>query len=245
MLELAESFRWQHGCTCVHIQNEHVNVAFQWIYSWRPRHGTTEIGVIIEDDIDVSKFFFRFLKSAREFYSDHTDISGICLNDRHVLIVNGPQRSKQLRRPPERTDVVLLYGFFCTWGFAPDPDYWRGFQYWFQEVSSNKSYNPDLKGIELHRMWYDLYSKHHMLDSMIHEAYFMQYSVNKNLTIVWPNLRAIQSFPNTSLSLHRAERGLHYRAKSKFGFQNLNVWREEFFKFPKFPKKFALNGSLI
>ena len=245
VLQFAESFRWQHGRTCVHIQNEHVSVAFQWIYSWRPRHGTKEIGVIIEDDIDVSKFFFRFLKSAREFYSDRIDISGICLNDRHVLIVNGPQTCKQLPRPTERTDIVFLYGLFCTWGFAPDPDHWRGFQDWYQKGSLNKSNKPCLKGIELHQKWYDYNSKYHMLDSFLHEAYFMQYSVNKNLTMVWPNLQTVHSWRNTSLSLHRAERGLHFDGKRKFDSQNLNVWREEFVNFPKFPKKFTLNGSLI
>ena len=130
VLALAKSFQWRHGRTCVHVQTKHVNVAFHWIYSWRPKSGSKEIGVFIEDDVDVSKYFLRYLKAARDFYADSKEINGICLNDENCHISRGARIGQPLVRPTGKNNIVFLYSSFCTWGYAPHPDHWRAFQDW-------------------------------------------------------------------------------------------------------------------
>ena len=114
VLALAMSFKWQHGHTCVHVQTKHVNMAFQWIYSWRPKSGSKEIGVFIEDDTDVSKYFFRYLKVDRDFYSNKKEINGICLTDENCQISRGARIGHLLVGPTGKNDIVYIYARCLT-----------------------------------------------------------------------------------------------------------------------------------
>ena len=243
VLELAQSFNWRHGPSCVHIQSQHVNVGFQWIYSWRPRPGSKEIGVFIEDDVDVSKYFFRYLIKARNFYSNYKDIIGICLNDEICQISHGPNQGKQIIRPTNRPDNVYLYTLFSTWGYAPFPDHWRAFQDWCQNVSHDQNFDPTTEEAALQSKWYRDFKKHGRADTMLHEMYLIRYSIDHKLMSLYPNLHVLHPHPQTSLTTNRRERGLHYKWKKLVQSHALNIWKEEFTIFPKYPIRFTLSGA--
>ena len=244
VLALANSFKWRHGRTCVHVQTKHVNVAFQWIYSWRPKSGSKEIGVFIEDDVDVSKYFFRYLKKARDFYANNKEINGICLNDENCQISRGAKTGRPLVRPTGKNDIVYLYGLFCTWGYAPHPDHWRAFQDWYHKVSLNPNFDPTAKEAALESGWYWLFKKQNKTDTMLHEMYLIRYSIDHKLVTLHPNLQVLQTHSH-SLTTNRKEKGLHFGGGEKVEDHRLTVWKEDFVKFPKSPKKYGWNGALL
>ena len=246
VLRYAESFRWQHGQSCVHVQTKHSSSGHQWIYSWRPRPHSKEIGVFIEDDVDVSKYFFRFLKRARMFYTNYIEIVGISLYDEHCMISSGPNKRKQLKRPTTRSDIVFLYGMICTYGYAPFPDHWRAYQDWYHKnVSRIQNFDPTAKEVDIHSQWYRSFRRHGKAETMLHSMYFLRYIIDHKLFTVHPNLQVVQSRPH-SLSTHRKEKGLHYSGKDVLKTNyNLLVWKEEFTIFPKRPKRYNWVGDLI
>ena len=245
VLALAKSFQWRHGRTCVHVQTKHVNVAFQWIYSWRPKSGSKEIGVFIEDDVDVSKYFFRYLKAARDFYANNKEINGICLNDENCQFSRGARIGQPLVRPTGKNDIVYLYGLFCTWGYAPHPEHWRAFQDWYHNnVSHISNFDPTAKEAALQSKWYRSFKVQNKTHTMLHEMYLIRYSIDHKLFTLHPNLQVLQTPPH-SLTTNRKVKGLHFGGGKKLEDQRLAIWREEFVKFPKSPKKYGWNGALL
>ena len=245
VLRYAESFKWRHGRTCVHVQTEHSSSGHQWIYSWRPRPGSKEIGVFIEDDVDVSKYFFRFLRGARDFYSHNKEIVGISLYDEHSMISSGPKSKQQLERPKDISDIVFLYGMICTYGYAPFPEHWRAYQDWYHNnVSRIPNFDPTAKEVAVHSRWFKAFQRHGRAETMQHSMYFMRYIIDHKLYTLHPNLQVIQPRPH-SLTTHRKEKGLHYSGKDALHTDyNLRVWKNDFVIFPRQPKKYNWAGDL-
>ena len=61
-LEVAQQFAstWHLGQACVHVQTDHANIGGQWMYSWRPKQDSGELGLIVEDDVDVSSYAYMY-----------------------------------------------------------------------------------------------------------------------------------------------------------------------------------------
>lgn len=124
-IAVARSFRWARGPTRVHVQRHHVGIYGQWIDSWRPRVESSEIGLILEDDISVSPFAYRWLKAVHRKYSTRPDYVGATLNTDQMSILS-LNRTGVLAAP--KNDTVLMYKCLGTWGFSPKVGHWRNFQ---------------------------------------------------------------------------------------------------------------------
>ena len=53
--DVARVFGWSGGQTRVHVRRTHVGLYGQWVDCWRPRPGTREIALVLEDDVLVSR----------------------------------------------------------------------------------------------------------------------------------------------------------------------------------------------
>lgn len=126
--DTATSFRWSRGPTRVHVQRRHVGIYGQWIDTWRPRAESPELGLILEDDIDVSPFAYRWLKAVHRQYGHRTDFVGATLTSDQLTTLSSHPRGP-LAAP--KTDTVLMYKCIGTWGFSPKPEHWRRFQVWY------------------------------------------------------------------------------------------------------------------
>ena len=98
----------------------------QWIDTWRPRDDSdVELGLILEDDISVSPYAYRWLRAVHRAYRNRTDFVGATLTSDQMSILH-PNPKGPLAAP--KNDTVLMYKGFGTWGFSPRPLYWRRFQ---------------------------------------------------------------------------------------------------------------------
>ena len=78
-VDVAKNFQFFHGSSEVIIRPVHAGLYGQWLTTWHPMLTTTEIAVILEDDITVSPYFYKYLKTAHKKYDSFPDINGYSL----------------------------------------------------------------------------------------------------------------------------------------------------------------------
>src|SRR6218665_438819 len=97
-IEMATSFHWKKGVTRVYVHSTHVGIYGQWIQTWRPKSfSSKEVVLILEDDMNVSKYCYRWLKRVHSFYEASTMFAGATLQSDIVLSHDGS--STQLKGP--------------------------------------------------------------------------------------------------------------------------------------------------
>jgi len=98
----------------------------QWIDTWRPRDDSdTELGLILEDDISVSPYAYRWLLAVHRAYRARSDFVGTTLTSDQMSILSDKPKGP-LAAP--KNDTVLMYKALGAWGFSPRPLHWRRFQ---------------------------------------------------------------------------------------------------------------------
>jgi len=97
----------------------------QWIDTWRPRDDfDTELSLILEDDINVSPYAYRWLRAVHRAYSNRSDFAGASLTSDELSVLSDSPKGPLVA---PNTDTVFMYKGFGTWGFAPRPFHWRQF----------------------------------------------------------------------------------------------------------------------
>jgi len=98
----------------------------QWIDTWRPRDDSdTELGLILEDDLSVSPYAYRWLVAVHRAYRHRSDFVGATLQSQSLTL--SISRPKGPLAGP-KIDTVVMYKALGTWGSAPKPLHWRRFQ---------------------------------------------------------------------------------------------------------------------
>ncbi|ELU11776.1 hypothetical protein CAPTEDRAFT_203658, partial [Capitella teleta] len=242
-VKIAEAFRqhWSHperGRSCaVHIRERFAGLPGQWWDTWRPRLGSNEIGLILEDDIDVAPLAYKWLKAIHAKYDHRNDISGYTLQMQNVNIVAG--RKRPLFAP--KTEQVFMYPVLGTWGYSPHPRSWRNFQDWVHAVrdSPGNKFRPFVPGLDQINRWYN--PRTDTLQSM----WQIYYSYVNDLFCVYCNLNKFTGKENVVLAWNRQEDGLHHKGKSTNSTNNLLAyWNETFVDFPDEIIQFENNGTL-
>ena len=134
-VKTANNYLFKHGVYEVIPHSEHVGLFGQWISTWRPARDSSEIAVIFEDDITVSKYFYKYLKIVHEMYDPHPNINGYALQG--YSMKHHVQNRSPLIGP--NGSLVFLYPVLGSWGFSPSRDNWIHFQEWFISVCDNEA----------------------------------------------------------------------------------------------------------
>lgn len=240
-VDAAISFHWRKGPTRVYVHSTHVGIYGQWILTWRPKSpASREIALILEDDMSVSKYCYRWLKRVHGFYETSAMFAGATLQSDTVLSHDGS--STPLKGPKNHT--VFMYKCIGTWGFSPKPAVWIGFQNWFRINYQNKEFCPCVPGISPTK-WYKNFKKQKREDSMW-SAWFIYYAYEEKLFTLYSNLKSYNNDFISCLSINRREKGLHYDGQNKeIHCQLLNSWKENYVDFPKHVTKLDWNGKYI
>jgi hypothetical protein len=98
---VAHSFAWSRGVTRVHVWPRHVGIYGQWIDTWCPavtdedgRSG--EMALILEEDLVVSPYAWRWLRAARQAYGNRTDLAGYSLQSENVYCAAADKKRQAL-----------------------------------------------------------------------------------------------------------------------------------------------------
>ena len=240
-VEIATSFHWKNGPTRVHVHRTHVGIYGQWINTWRPKSFTSkEIVLFLEDDMNVSKYCYRWLKRVHTFFETSAIFAGATLQSDNLKSQAG--LLKPLRTPKNHT--IFMNKFFGPWGFSPNAAVWTRFQNWVRVQSKDRKFCPCVPGLSS-TMWYKRFRKQRTDDSMW-SVWFIYYAYIEKLFTVYNNLNAYNRDLKSCLSINRREDGLHYKGGYNGNqFRLLSSWKEEYAHFPERLIKFDWNGSSI
>jgi len=248
----ALSFSWRHGPVRVHVHRVHVGIYGQWMATWRPRNASTsEMALLLEDDLIISPFAYRWLRAARRFYADRHDLAGFTLQSEGLIRATG---DGPFTPPPASTGAAYLYALMGSWGFAPRPDVWIGFQKWYASVTAGGRHRlrPLVPGLIMSK-WYQNFERERKADTMW-TMWFIYYcsQVREQLYTVYNNVHSVAAdvIPTTDgryICVNRREPGLHFgglpteTAVKKL----LRTWRPEFVQFSRTPPMFDYSGERI
>ena len=245
----ARSFRWRYGHVHVHVHRRHVGIYGQWMATWRPRSAsTTETALLLEDDLAISPFAYRWLRAARRFYSEHRDLAGFTLQSEGLIRATdgGPFT------PPQgvAAGAVYLYALVGSWGFAPRPNVWIDFQDWYADVRRHGSpLRPLVRGLIM-STWYEQFERQRKVETMW-TIWFIYYCSVRQLYTAYNNVHSVAAvvIPTSELRyicVNRREPGLHFTGKpTELTQKLLRTWRPEFARFSRTPPVFNYAGERV
>ncbi|XP_010536145.1 PREDICTED: uncharacterized protein LOC104811206 [Tarenaya hassleriana] len=145
ILEFVDGFEWRFGKKVVQYRTDNVGLQAQWLEAWWPS-SDHEFAFVVEDDLEVSPLYFRFLESViRNYYYDASSFSpsiyGASLQ--RPRFVPGKHGNK-LRLDPGTK--VFLYQLVGTWGQLLFPKPWKEFRLWYDDHKA-KGIKPILDGM--------------------------------------------------------------------------------------------------
>ena len=140
-LKAANKFKFTHGEYSVNCQPYHAGIIGQWIHTWKPSLNSSEIGVILEDDLSVSPYFYKWLKIVHQKYDNCTDINGYALQG---VSIKHNGEDGYVKAPKD--SIVYRYPTLGTWGFSPTIPHWLAFKKWFDEVHTEAQFHPLVPG---------------------------------------------------------------------------------------------------
>ncbi|CAH1778911.1 unnamed protein product [Owenia fusiformis] len=221
---IAKAFSFLHGEKTVNVHKKNVGLYGQWLDTWRPTEDNKEIAIILEDDMTVSPYFYKWLRAAHAHYDTRADVSGYALANVY-----------QLAAAPGGIVVPLnytayMYTVLGSWGFSPHRNRWQEFLVWYDSASTNASFNPYVEGIR-HTEWYKSFQKTNSEGSMW-EMWHIYFSHIHKLYCVFPNLPDRYMFGR-----NHQEPGLHYSGNVKVDQLDKLVsksnWNPDILKMPK------------
>jgi hypothetical protein len=193
----ADAFRanltWSAGQVTVTMAKENMGLRAAWLAAWRPT-SVTERALILEDDIEVSPLWYRWMQGAYEAYGHRTDIAGLSLQ-RQTLV---PLKSQRQNGIPDHDGLPFLYKLVGSIGYAPLAAKWMDFLD-FAECALATDLavrTPELVTSD----WYDKLDQRGMWTQLF--IYFCKYY----------DLYTLYDFPtdHRALAAHWREKGEHY-----------------------------------
>lgn len=240
-VQAARSFAWKKGPSRVHIQSSHAGIYGQWIDTWRPRApNSTELALILEDDISISKYAYRWIKAVHKFYKPNRDFAGSTLTSDEQKSHDGSFRV--LSRPENET--VFMYKCVGTWGFSPRTSMWADFQDWYHEHIGKKDFHPYIPNM-IGTQWYKEFEATGRADTMW-EQWVIYYTYKEKLFTVYSNLKTVNHDTKSCLCINRREVGLHVGSKGREDYCSLlDRWEDKYVSFSKQIAKLDWNGNAI
>ncbi|XP_045215449.1 uncharacterized protein LOC123565702 [Mercenaria mercenaria] len=230
-LKTARNFVFKHGEYDVKLHRHHVGIYGQWFSTWKPKLCSSEIAVILEDDLTVSKYFWKYLKLVHKTYDNYTDINGYALQGytttfdvKNPHILQGPN-----------SGYVYLFPVVGAWGFSPKKSNWEKFIDWYN-FGDARTTIPYVPG-NLATVWYKELLKNGRSNTMW-EMWHIYYAWKNNEYTLYSN------FSNrTGLTCNWREKGLHSTKSQGDSNPLLTEWKIEYENLPKVPIYLDVSGK--
>ncbi|WAQ98066.1 hypothetical protein MAR_022439 [Mya arenaria] len=188
-VDTLSKFYFEAGFCDIHLHPTHVGLRGQWL---------DEIAVILEDDLTVSPYFYKYLRLMFDLYGNRSDVSGFTLQGQSIK--HDPSAGGQLDIDPKHK--VFLYPTLGTSGFAPNFRQWQAFKEWLKDVLTSGTKVP-LVPNHISSVWYKQFEVTGRTDTMWEMEYLYYTWKHKQYTL-YPNFK-----DHKGLTFNWYEDGLH------------------------------------
>ena len=131
------------GKVSAKIFSENHGLRQAWFGAWYPKPDD-EYCIIIEDDLEMSPFWYTWLKKAWLKYGHREDMAGIALQRQFLMFKKNEENIEN--REILNDHLPFLYKLVGTWAYSPHPKNWRKFLDWFNSIDT-KNFDPYVKGL--------------------------------------------------------------------------------------------------
>ncbi|XP_014662108.1 PREDICTED: uncharacterized protein LOC106805137 [Priapulus caudatus] len=244
-VQVAERFQFTHGEKVLTVRPRNVGVTAQWLDCWNPDVSPGNYGLILEDDMRLSPYYYRWLKAACITYGGYSDGGNIVLSrPRAALPIT------QVWRDPLCTVcenlTAFLYRIPRLWAYAPMPNHWRQFRDWVLPLLSINlttdsefiPYVPD-QNVVMNR-WLTNGILHGHVDI---EFYMYYYQATRKTFSLYAYLPQ-----NKSFACNHRELGVNVKPATFVGkcdSEPLTMWDDEYIRFPANPVRLDLDGNPV
>lgn len=231
-VSIARQFVFVSGKCDIYVHDNHVGIRGQWLDTWKNYQDEKEIAVILEDDITVSPFFYKWLKLTRKQYGHMKEVNGFSLQGWTIRHSDGDCCVKV----PKKYNV-FLYPTLGTTGFSPNNKQWKAFKDWFSKLKSETTEIPVVPN-HVASKWYKTEK-----DSMW-EMEYLYFTWKQHQYTLYPNFE-----DNKGLSFNWLEDGLHYSGQA-VDLEAANkglvmTWKTEYGKLPRIPVVVNNSGEIL
>lgn len=204
---VANAFRFVNGETRVRVESENRGLAKAWFSAWEPETECPLRTIILEDDIELSPFWFEWLHRVWLCYADRSDLGGITLQRQQIRATDGRVVEIENKGP-------FLYKLVGSWGFSPNPVFWREFLSW--KLSLAADFIPEVPGLIM-TTWHKSVKSGSMWT-----LWWIYFCEQKGLFTLYANA------PNKqTLGGNHREVGEHYNSAPKIDFPLVSNWPEQ------------------
>lgn len=148
---LGRNGSYRQGRVRAHIWPKHVGLAGQWLDAWHASlpggltRATREIGLYLEDDVEISPLAWRWLKAAHSAYEGESRVAGFSLQ-RLETCATKKCAPGFASGGPDNTGGGFMFPAIGTWGYAPTARSFASFREWYygQDRSTLKPFVDDI-----------------------------------------------------------------------------------------------------
>ncbi|KAL2510928.1 glycosyltransferase family protein 2 [Abeliophyllum distichum] len=145
ILDFVDGFDWKYGEKFVHYRTSNAGLQAQWLESWWPS-SDHEFAFVVEDDLEVSPLYYRFLKAViLNYYYNASNFSPMIYGAslQRPRFVPGKHGNKMHL---DSGTHLFLYQLVGTWGQLLFPKPWKEFRLWY-DTHKAKGMKPYLEGM--------------------------------------------------------------------------------------------------
>lgn len=239
IMDTLKAFKWKFGRLNVHYRESTAGLRRQWFETWNLSipggliSNTRERVIILEDDVEVSPFFWTWLKEGYKQYSNREDIAGFSLQRLNLCA----KFCREQNGGPVPDNINFLHPLVGSWGYSPTLRHWLNFTKWVRTYQRHESqHKPYVQGTQP-TAWYKDFEKngrcpgpncmwtqlHHFYTSWAPDRYTVYAKCEHGLT----------------LATNHQEKGLHYSTAMHADFPRLRT------KLPEQLLNFELNPTIV
>ena len=230
---VAKKYTFPHGEVKVHNHTRHVGIVGQWLKTWNVDKSGKEIAMFVEDDITVSKYFYKWLKAVHSKYDKYLNVNGYSTQGVSMRHNGDPG---YLQGPSDH--ICFLYPVLGTWGFSPNRQNWIQFVSWYVHASQVPGFQPLVPGI-LPSKWYSSFVKQGRTDRMW-SIWHIHYAWKNTEYTLYPNLPGREG-----LTINWKEKGLNYGKSKERADPLLQEWEDRFVDLPDKPPVLDYSGAVV
>lgn len=254
VVAVAEKFVWRYGLKTVYQQPVHAGLSGQWIDSWRPYSSVpmrSEVGVgvydtdanasdhtlaaMFEDDLVVSKYWWRWARAAHDAYGHRTDVAGYTLQ----RVTQNASGGRDLEGGPSGTSN-FFYRLIGTWGVVFHPRAFGKFRMWFHLDAIGKI-DPRIPQATKLNEWYDSFVKAGTEKDRFWSIWMDKFVDLHDYFFVYTKCR-----DRKTLASNMRESGLNFGGQGgRPDFPRLSNDYPDLYSFPVHPTRLSWNGQPI
>jgi hypothetical protein len=156
---LGRNGTYTHGIIRARAWDRHMGLRGQWLEAWHAsipgglNEDTQEVGLILEDDLELSPYSWRWLKAAFAAYGHDERVAGFTLQRAGLCAAQCPNIEVG---GPDGAGGAFFYPLVGTWGYAPTAKSFSRFRRWMQ--SRPDTFKPYVEGLTP-TLWYKNFEK--------------------------------------------------------------------------------------